>query len=62
MFGLRWISAVSLRAHSRPDCPVLKASRTRSGWRPYPITAGYGRDFYTPCRVCQPTHQERGER
>ncbi len=54
MFGLRWISAVSLRWHTRPTCCILKASRLRFGWRPFLITAGYGRDFYTPCPVCVP--------
>jgi len=58
MFGLRWITAVSVRWHSRPDCPALRAQRTRDlrrGLRPwiaYLITAGYGRDFYLPCRRC----------
>lgn len=52
MFGLRWINATSFRWHSRPDCPVLKAAQTWKGWRPFLITAGYGRDFYKPCRRC----------
>jgi len=52
MFGLRWINATSFRWHRRPDCRVLRAAFTWKGWRPYLITAGYGRDFYIPCRVC----------
>jgi len=66
MFGLRWISAVSSKWHSRPTCPTLRAQRTRSGWIPFLITAGYGRDFYTPCKRCtnaselDPTPQPKG--
>lgn len=58
MFGLRWITAVSLKHHTRPDCPALRAQRSRDlsrghkPWRPFLITAGYGRDFYTPCQRC----------
>jgi hypothetical protein len=52
MFGLRWINATSLRWHARPDCPVLKAARSRVGWIPFIVTAGYGRTTYTPCSRC----------
>ena len=52
MFGLRWINATGLRWHIRPDCPTLKASRTRAGWTPFLITTGYGRAFYIACRRC----------
>lgn len=52
MFGLRWINATSLSWHARADCPVLKASRNRAGWTPYPITLGYGVETYKPCRRC----------
>lgn len=53
MFGLRWINAASYKWHRRPDCPALKAAATRrGGWRPYPITLGYGEGFYRACRRC----------
>jgi hypothetical protein len=51
MFGLRWITAVSLKHHTRPDCPGLAPARAQ-GWRPYLIAPGYGRDFYEPCKRC----------
>lgn len=54
MFGLRWITVVSLRWHRKPTCRALKTVRTRCGWRPFLITTGYGRDFYTPCGICAP--------
>lgn len=52
MFGLRWINATSVCWHARADCTVLRTARTRSGWRPFPISLGHGRDFYRPCRLC----------
>lgn len=52
MFGLRWINATSYAWHARADCPVLRTSRKRFGWTPFPITLGYGADFYKPCGVC----------
>ena len=52
MFGLRWIAATSFRWHSRPTCRHLRSLRTRCGWTPFLITAGYGRDFYLPCSTC----------
>lgn len=58
MFGLRWITAVSLKWHRSPTCPALRAQRTREArrgghpWRAFLITAGHGRDFYTPCGRC----------
>lgn len=52
MFGLRWINSTSLHWHLRPDCPILKANETRSGWQPFPITLGRGRWFYTACGRC----------
>jgi hypothetical protein len=52
MFGLRWITAVSMNWHARADCPALKASRTRNGWTAFPITLGHGAQFYPPCHRC----------
>lgn len=60
MFGLRWINATSLRWHSTPACRVLRATRTQAGWTPFPITLGYGADFYTPCSQCAASTPTRG--